>query len=175
MNKINLILIIVAALLTATGTYYYAPFDIDYIQWGISAAAFLITLLFYVLTRKRTKSKAAATAIRKSAGNSGVRKWSNKLMTISLVAIVSILVGTKCYQLLIPMGVTVVAYVLFRLFKIKLFLLISFVATFFAAILFETLPNLPIMEEYKLIAQVLTFMIFAFYLIPSADQYCIGK
>lgn len=175
MKKINLIILIIATILTIVGLYFYKQYPIDYRQWGITLGASLIIAALYFSKRKSIRSKAAATAVRKSAGVSGVKKYANKMLALSLIASIAILIGTKNFQLLIPMGIALAFYALNHFFKIKVFLLISYISALFCAISFVSAPYIPIAEKYILAYKVMSFLIFLFYLLPAADLYCIDK
>lgn len=175
MKKLNLIILIAATAIAVAGIYFTTHFPFDLKQWGITIGVSCLIAFLYLYRRNIIRSKAAATAVRKSAGMSGVRKYANKMLILSLIASTVILLGTKNYQMLIPMGVAIATYILFKYLKYKVFLLISYLSVLICAIVFVTEPYIPIIDKYKLIYQVLSFQIFLFYLLPAADLFCAKK
>lgn len=175
MKKLNLIIVIIATVLTVAGIWFYTHFSVDFKQLGITAGASLIISSIYFSRRRSIKSKAASTAVRKSAGMSAVKRYANKMLITSIIATTAILIGTKSFHLLIPMGVTIATYILFRLFNVKLFVLISYISTILCALLFVTAADIPISDRYVIAYRVLSFQIFLFYLLSAADLYCAEK
>jgi len=171
MNKIRATLLAIATIIAVPGTYFYKPFEIDYIKIGVGVAVALISILTYLKIRKNTKSKAAAAAVRRSAGASGVKKLDLKLFSGGLSFMAIVLISSKGYLFLIPVAIAGLSVLLCKLYNKKFLLPIGYMATIFAGIGFifpyiaaSTSPFVTLLEG--------VFILFSMLMIlPLADLF----
>jgi len=175
MNKIKVSLLVIGTILAIITAYFYNPFELNYIIIGVMALVAAIISATYLSVRKNIKAKAAASAVRRSAGASGVKKFDQKMLLIGYFSTFCILIVLKGYIFLIPMGIALLTFLTYRVWSVKVLLLIGYMATIYSAVGFIIPFISSFSSTYSLIVEGAIVLAFLFVVLPTADLYCIEK
>lgn len=169
----RLTILISATIATIAAAYIYRPFDPDYIQIGVMALVSLVFTATYLKIRKNIKAKAASSAVRRSAGSAGIKKFDRKMLNVGIIVSALLLTALKGYIFLIPMGIIIISYLLYRIFNVRVMALLGYVAAVFITVGFTFPFILSLSTAYSLIIEGGVVISFLLVSIPEADLFCI--
>ena len=172
--------IFLAAILMLTGLGLLlvrtASSAIDLVAYIGSPALITVIYLFVYFIFRRRAVTSASVSIRRSAAATAAVRYDFKVLYGALVAsivtaIVAACAGEPTHYLMIPIAITTLAFLLWRVCKLRLFLLLGFMALEYY-ILSTCIPAVSITSTTGFVKVLVLSLIYMSLLTPLADLYC---
>lgn len=143
---------------------------------GAPALIAVVYLAIFFILKRRSVTMIAANSVRRSASSAGAVKFDMKVLygamaAVIVISAIALIAGEPSYYLTVPFACACVGVLLWRLLKLRIFLLLGFLAIELFVLIF-CIPVIQSGENVTFWRVLALSLLYLNLIVPIGDLYC---